>query len=550
MKLMAQWKLTDNALEETGRYNGVERHIRFPGDEIGGALFNGKSSALTIPNLVLPDKSPFSLTAWVNTQDAFTGVYGGIASQYDEKTRRGFNLWMGGSATAYSSASNTRNVHFGIDNSFALRYIDCGKPCATNTLISALASYKGKLYAAIADAVDPHDACHVYVYEGGDRWTDCGRVGDELLTLTVRALIVHDGALYAGTGVWDWTKANDGISGPSHVYRYEGGTQWRDLGIVGKGNMISAFASFKGNLYTGDNNGDCYRYDGDTQWTYCGSVIDTDENPYQDRIDTLMVHQGEMYAGCAGINAFMYRYEGGASWTCVARNAYNTTQLHKLQTHGNKLLLGTWPTGKVLAYDEGSLADTGQLGIGTERYLINEVNDLAYYNGKLYGGALPKAELYRYDGDWNWTLMRRMVTNDNWNPEKLASWCRVPCFNVFDGKLFCGTSTCEGIAEANPHYEVGRVIAMEAGKCVSYNDDMGAGWHHIAAVRDAEQLRLFVDGSLVAQSDSFDGDSFSIQNDACFTIGSGAQASFNGRLRDVRMYDGALSVKDVRQISE
>lgn len=37
-----------------------------------------------------------------------------------------------------------------------------------------------------------------------------------------------------------------------------------------------------------------------------------------------------------------------------------------------------------------------QVGIFTETYQINEINDLRVYNGKMYAGVIPKAEVYRH----------------------------------------------------------------------------------------------------------------------------------------------------------
>lgn len=486
MKLVANWKLHGGVNDSTGSAHGKAHNVQYvagiDGESDGAALFNGIDSGIEVinPGTCLTGTNEFSISMWVNTNEKFTGVYGDILQKYDTQSRRGLNLWISGSSSAYCSPGNSRNVHFGIDDSIAMSWTDCGKPCETNTLISTLATYQGELYAGIADALDSKDACHVYKYKGSGKWEDCGRLGNDMLSLTIRSMIVHDGKLYGGTGVWDWTKANEGIGGPCHVYCYEGGTTWRDCGQMGSGNTVNALASYNGKLYMGDNNGECFCYDGDDNWIYCGGVLRLDpESLYQDRIDSMMVHQGKLYCGNAGGNGFFYRYEGGTVWTCLSRNPYHTAQMHSMQTFGGNLYLGTWPTGKVLRYDGNWICETGQVGISTEKFQINEINDFAAYNGKLYAGVIPKAELYRYDGDWNWTLVHRLVNNPEWAAEDISSWCRVPCVNIFNGKLYCGTSTCEGIAAEHSHYQVGRVMAFEAGKCVSFDDDLGSDWKHI-----------------------------------------------------------------------
>ena len=136
---------------------------------------------------------------------------------------------------------------------------------------------------------------------------------------------------------------------------------------------------------------------------------------------------------------------------------------------------GTWPYGSVMRYEgETNWTDTGQLGIPTDKYRINEVNDLRVYNGKFYAGVIPKAEVYRYEADGDWTMLRRMVRDLFWAGDNDTTWFRVPAMTVFQGKLFHGTSTCHGTADPMRPAESGRVYAMEAGKNVSYDDDLGA----------------------------------------------------------------------------
>jgi hypothetical protein len=84
------------------------------------------------------------------------------------------------------------------------------------------------------------------------------------------------------------------------------------------------------------------------------------------------------------------------------------------------------------------------------------------------------------------------------------------------------------------------VFSWEAGKCVSYDDDLGTEWRHVAAVRAGGRLRLYQDGKRVAQSDSFDSSRFDLSNDRPLLIGSGPSNPFCGQIRDVRLYSRAL----------
>ena len=162
-------------------------------------------------------------------------------------------------------------------------------------------------------------------------------MGSDPLTLSVMSLIVHKGRLYAGSGVWNWDKAIKGISGPTHVYCYEGDKQWRDCGRFGSGFRVFSMASFKGDLYTGDDTGKCYRYDGDKKWTFCGQLAN------EHRLNTLMIYRGSMYGASHG---GFFRYEGGEKWTRIGANPYATTQTHTMVVYDSHLFAGTWPLGQ------------------------------------------------------------------------------------------------------------------------------------------------------------------------------------------------------------
>ena len=138
------------------------------------------------------------------------------------------------------------------------------------------------------------------------------------------------------------------------------------------------------------------------------------------------------------------------------------------------LHVGTWPTGSVYRHDGGKRwSNTGRLG--EEK----EVMAVSVYNGKFYAGTLPFANVYRYDGSNGWADTGRLdLTPD-------VRYRRAWSMAVFNGKLYCGVLPS------------GRVHSLEAGKAVSYDQQLKPGWRHLAAVRDAGRLRLFVDGEKV-----------------------------------------------------
>jgi hypothetical protein len=160
-----------------------------------------------------------------------------------------------------------------------------------------------------------------------------------------------------------------------------------------------------------------------------------------------------------------------------------------------------------------------------------------------------------------WTSLKRFYSPEGWDPvppienggnptgEELNEWSRLTSLTVYDGKLFASTGNCTSSILDSPLGDSrGKVFCMEAGKCVSYDDDLGHGWKHLAAVRDGGQLKLFVDGKLVAQSKPFESKQFDLTTDRPLRIGFGQTDYFAGRIADVRLYNKALSERELKQI--
>lgn len=546
---VARWKLDTDARDCAGAHHGQARGVRFA--TVAGrsaAAFDGVESCILVPDhpaLRLGEK-PFTLSFWLRLPERLTTAFGDVLSKLDATRRRGLTCRIAGSSPGYSSVADVRSIHVGIDDGVLGDWADHGKPWPSNTLISTLSVFRGALYTGIADALPGENTPTVFRFCGGSNWEYCGKLDVDPRTRSVMAMIVHDGALYAGTGTWDWDKSMAGNCGPTQVFRYEGGTTWRDCGQFGSGVRVLSLASFDGKLYAGDDRGMVHRMDGDGQWTFCGQLGS------HDRVNAMMVFHGHLYGAPHGA---IFRYEGGTQWTCVGgapdrRDAlFGENQTHTLQVYASHLWAGMWPQGKVLRYEEDEnpsrWTDTGQLGISTDTYRINEINDLTVYNGKMYAGVIPLGEVYRYEADGNWTRVARLVHNDQIDERDVHSWNRIPSMAVFQGRLFAGTSTCHGIASAQPHPEVGRVYSVEAGRNVSFDEDLGSQWRHIAIVRDAQHLRLYVDGRPVASSSPLGEHRLDLANDQPLLIGSGAQNQLTGWLSELRLYDQAIDAADI-----
>jgi hypothetical protein len=225
-----------------------------------------------------------------------------------------------------------------------------------------------------------------------------------------------------------------------------------------------------------------------------------------------------------------------------------------MQIYQGRLYAGTWPHAKVVKYDGGeSWQEIGRVGEdGTE------VNALVVYNGKLYGGSIPRAEVCRYDDVPSWTSLKRFYSPENWDPgvpgqasrEQVKDWSRVTSLTVHDGKLFASTGSCTSALQDAPLDVRGKVFSMEAGKVASYGEDLGAGWKHLAAVREGGRLKLYIDGKLVAESSEFDPAQYDVSTDRPLRIGFGQTDYFDGAMSDVRLYNRALSEAAIQQLSK
>ena len=94
----------------------------------------------------------------------------------------------------------------------------------------------------------------------------------------------------------------------------------------------------------------------------------------------------------------------------------------------------------------------------------------------------------------------------------------------------------------------GDVYSFQTGSCVSDDRDLGSGWKHVAAVRRGRQLKLFVDGEMVATTIN-SGSPLDLSCDAPLRIGFGPQGYFDGKIREVRVYDRSLSDELVKTLA-
>jgi len=94
----------------------------------------------------------------------------------------------------------------------------------------------------------------------------------------------------------------------------------------------------------------------------------------------------------------------------------------------------------------------------------------------------------------------------------------------------------------------GKVYSYKVGEGVSYDRDLGAGWKHVAATRTKDKLKLYVNGQLVATQDQTAD--LDISSQVPLRIGFGPQSYFEGRLRDVRLYNRAITDSEAQALAK
>ena len=563
--LVGHWKLRGDCRDHSGQGNHGINH----GVDLQLGKFDGRQAWIEVPasDSLRLGTGDFTIAAWVHTEAIVDDTIGDVLSFFDPRRRRGVTLNVKASSGGYQSSGDDRHVHFGIDDADDGEWEDCGRPNPTsNYIANSLTVFRGHLYAANIDARDEADWGHVYRYAGGRKWIDCGRVGTRKTT-GVMALIVHQGALYAGTSTYDWTRVFSGKYDASHVYRYAGGTNWVDCGQVGEMLRINCMATFGGKLYAGGDRGlpppgerqwtgrpyRVYRYDGGTKWSVAGEL--PAERPRNCYPHAMAVHDGKLYVGYPNVWSF-----DGARWEFAGTPRGDTPedqlphlQVHSLEVYRGQLLAGMWPEARVVAHTGGeNWVDRGRLGDGSE------INALTVYNGMLYAGAIPRGEISRYDGVQTWTSLRKFFSPPGWNPgpptapvrEEVNNWTRVTSLTVFGGRLYASLGSCTSSVLDAPADVRGRVFSFSAGRCVSFDDDLGPGWKHLTGVRRGGVLRLYVGGRLVAESTSFKSSRYDLTVDQSLKIGFGEQDYFTGRIEDVRLYRRALSEGEITALQK
>ncbi len=534
--LIARWPLVGDGRDISGyglhaTAHAVDFNVAGPLERAPTAAgFDGRASWLEVANNRLRlGQDDFTAAVWVFTDAAVDDFPGDIVNKYDAGSRCGFHLSLKTNAGVTLSQPNFRQLQFGIDhNRAADSWTDCGRP--GNALLAfALCSFNGRLYAGTCET-GRDESGHVYRYAGDKRWVDCGSPDK---SNAVTALAVFDGDLYAGTGKYRVAGSslpeseNTALGG--RVFRYDQNSGWIDCGELPHTEAVGGLAVFQGKLYATSlyHPAGFFRYEGDQAWKECDVPARPKDLPGDStamRVEAMAAYNGKLYATSYD-GGRVFRFDG-ERWADCGQLGDNT-QTYSLAVCAGQLYVGTWPSGRVYRFQEpNQWIDCGRLGDELE------VMGMLVHNGRLIGGTLPLAEVFQFDGQSGWRKLARL----DHTPD--VRYRRAWCMAEFGGQVFCSTLPS------------GKVYSWRAGRIAMADRELSPGWHHVAAVRAGNSLRILVDGQQVAEEVGFRPTDFNLSNEQPLQIGFGPNDYFQGRLYDVRLYRRALTAGEIAALAE
>lgn len=529
--LVGYWNLSGDIMDRSGNnlntvmHGPVQLNVEdSDGKKISVTGFDGRSAWLEIPANPQTQlgSGDFSVSAWIYTDNALDDVIGDIISQYDPSSRRGFHLSLK-SNDVTTNPANSRQLDFGIDDNISSKWMDHGKP--GNALLAfGMTDYKGNLYAGTCET-GVNERGHVYRYSGGDKWIDCGFLDS---SNSVVSFAILNGDLYAGTGRYrvegSALPESENTKPGGRIFRYVAPNKWIDCGQIPGVDCIGGMIVFNGKLYAASMKSPAsfYRYEGGKEWVKCSI-------PNGKRVINMAVYNGHLYATSWDLG-HVYRYDGNTWTDCgqvgqVGEKKINS-QCYAFAVYEGKLYVATWPSGRVYRFDRiNQWTDVGRLGKELE------VMGMLVHNGRLIAGTLPLAEVYSYERDTTWLKMDQLDKTPD------VKYRRAWTMAEHDGKVFCSTLPS------------GKIYAFEAGKSVMSPNEVPPGWQHVAAIKTADRLKLFINGKSVNETKIPGSMKFNLNSESPIKIGFGPNDYFNGRMRELRLYNRALNNQEIKALS-
>lgn len=169
-------------------------------------------------------------------------------------------------------------------------WIKCDDP---GYRVNAMAVFNGYIYAT------SYDLGHIFRYDG-NVWEDCGQAGDKEINTQGYCFAIYKGNLYVAT----WRSGR--------VYRFDGINKWTDTGRLGNELEVMGMLVHNGRLLAGTLPlAEVYVYEGDTTWMRLEQLDKTPDVQYR-RAWTMAEHDGKAF--CSTLpSGNIYGFEAGKS---------------------------------------------------------------------------------------------------------------------------------------------------------------------------------------------------------------------------------------------
>lgn len=528
-KRVGYWPLRGDSKDWAGAgIHGETEGVAFDGD---AALFDGIQSEIRIPAFEETDGSrPFTLSLEFEANDEGGFLPGGLVSRFSEDRTVGWHAGVLSQPGVTSMQPNWRNLQFGWNTvNSSETWTDLGNPGGCRW-VCAMCVHEGDLFVGTFD--DASDGRgHVYRMKEGGGWEDCGHLDDSNCILS---LAEYRGRLYAGTmryrasGSHIPDSPNEANGG--RIFRYEKDGSWTlfaELPVEGN-DSVGALLAHEGKLVAMSFYPyGIFAYDEDGECTDLGAPGPEGKT----RTHVLTSYRGRLFVGC-NEQAGVYSRTLDTPWV-YSGTVQKCDQVYCFSTYRDELMMGIWREARMYAYaGDTSWSDRGLLGEELE------VMGVSVFGGRLYAGTLPGGFVYRYDGDTTWTLSGVLEEQDP-NVEYRRVWSMA----VFKGRLIAGT------------LPGGKVWGLSGDPLATCDRGLSSGWHRAALVYDKERIALYLDGEYVSEA-SFLPNASSPSADAAaltgipVTLGKGPQCHFSGKIREVELFDGALSPGEIATIHQ
>ncbi len=499
---------------------------------------------LIIPAASFPQigAEDFTVTSWVRADERQGSVGGTLIGQYDAARRRGWHITLKSSSGVTSNQPHDRQLQFGVDDDRQGEWRDCGRP-GNSILGFSMAVHNDALYVGTCEPGES-EAGRVYRYDGGQRWVDCGAPDR---SNSVTSMAVYQNQLYVGTGKYRLAGSSLpeslNVERGGRIFRYDGQKQWELVGEFAETEAIGGLVVFRRQLYATSlyKPAGFFRYKGQPHhWQQLALPRLADPQTKElvnQRVIALHAHGDDLLASSYD-SGRVYRYDdrGTGQWEDWGLLGTNT-QTYSFTRYQRDLLVGTWPSGAVFRRiasapqtPEDRWQSVGRLGAELE------VMGMMVHNGRLLAGTLPLAEVYSWESNGTW---QRLIQLDQTPAVKYRRVWTMAEYDSAEGdcELYCST------------LPTGRIHAYSQGKQIASGRAVPEGWHHVAASRSGDRLKLYLDGELLTESQAMVGKPYQLTSTAPLTLAHGVNGPFAGELRDLRLYRRTLLPAELKQLA-